>query len=334
MINKIKQYFKNPTKKPQIFIVGLSTTEKEQINDLVSPNINNNAKWSEKMYWIYHEISEYPIKCKICKGPIKTGSFTNLFVGYQNKKDYCSIKCRCADKELIKRMQKTNLERYGCTNNLHIPEIREKIKNDWIKKFGSDNPMKNKEVQEKSKQTNLRNRGVEYPAQCPIVLKKYKQSNIKKYGVDNIFKTDIPRNKCFEKYGVYNALSCPDIFNKANRYKRKKGLFPSGGKYVYQGYENVAIALLCEIYEEENINIGDCKRIPIIEYFNPIKNKLCTYFPDIFIKKDNLIIEVKSKYTFKQMIKENLAKHQACLNLGFNHEIWVCSNTELLEIIK
>lgn len=334
MINKIKQYFENPTKKPQVFIVSLSPNEKEQINDLVSPNINSNAKWSEKIYWIYHGISEYPIKCKICNGPIKTGVFTNLFIGYQNKKEYCSIRCRCNDKELTKKMQQTNLERYGCTSNLHIPEVQVKMKAAWVEKYGGENPMCSKEVQEKSKSTNLKNRGVEYPAQCPIVYEKVKQTNIRKYGVDNIFKTDIPKNKFFKKYGVYNPMSCPDIFNKVNTYRRKKETFPSGKEYIYQGYENIAINLLCSLYEEKNIIIGDCKQIPVIEYFNPVKNKLCTYFPDIFIKSANLIIEVKSEYTVKQMIKENLAKHQASLKLGFNHEIWVCSKTKLIEIIQ
>jgi len=42
------------------------------------------------------------------------------------------------------------------------------------------------------------------------------------------------------------------------------------------------------------------------------------YFPDIFIPKDELIIEVKSDYTYEVDCKTNHLKKQACLDKGYN----------------
>jgi hypothetical protein len=47
---------------------------------------------------------------------------------------------------------------------------------------------------------------------------------------------------------------------------------------------------------------------------------LRNYFPDIYIKSTNTIIEVKSQWTFDNWKEKNLAKEQACLQQGFNFE--------------
>lgn len=52
-------------------------------------------------------------------------------------------------------------------------------------------------------------------------------------------------------------------------------------------------------------------------------NKTHYYFPDIFIPKDNLIIEVKSIWTFNQDNKTVLLKEKACLNAGFNYNFMI-----------
>ena len=58
------------------------------------------------------------------------------------------------------------------------------------------------------------------------------------------------------------------------------------------------------------------------------------YFqPNIFISKDNLIIEVKSKFTYLKDIEKNKQKQIAAKNLD-RYEFWIISDKgKLSEII-
>ena len=46
-------------------------------------------------------------------------------------------------------------------------------------------------------------------------------------------------------------------------------------------------------------------------------------YPDILISADNLVIEVKSKYTYNKDYKTNIEKANSVINLGFKFQFWV-----------
>lgn len=94
---------------------------------------------------------------------------------------------------------------------------------------------------------------------------------------------------------------------------------------MLQGYENVAIDELLKTYNENDIELDNIPKIPF-------DNKW--YFPDIFIPIKNLIIEVKSSYTYEKQLEKNLLKAKATIEFGYNYEIWICSNKTILQIIK
>lgn len=117
---------------------------------------------------------------------------------------------------------------------------------------------------------------------------------------------------------------------KVHNYTYKKYIFPSGKSVNYQGYENVALDELCKIYREEDIE-NDRKHIPNVKY--TLKNKLHYYYPDIYIKSKNLIIEVKSNYTYKQYLIRNIIKSLAVKKAGYNFEFWIYSDKAKTKII-
>ena len=132
------------------------------------------------------------------------------------------------------------------------------------------------------------------------------------------------KNILLDKYGVENPLQCPEIFEKAMkaRYKRHEYEMPSGKVIKVQGYEPYALdKLFIDGFNEAEIEtkVGN---MPKIEYI--LKEKKHRYFPDIFNKRHNLFIEVKSLYTIKDNKAKNLAKHNGTKKLGFNHEVWIC----------
>jgi len=100
--------------------------------------------------------------------------------------------------------------------------------------------------------------------------------------------------------------------------------FPSGNIVKVQGYEPQALDILINKYKETDI-ISGTKNIILeigpIRYF--YENNEYTYYPDIYIKSINTIIEVKSQWTFDKWKEKNLAKEQACLQQGFNFEFMI-----------
>lgn len=87
-----------------------------------------------------------------------------------------------------------------------------------------------------------------------------------------------------------------------------------------QGNENYALDLLLRNYEEEDI-VTVRSEIPKVIY--EVKFKKHRYFPDIYIPKDNLIIEVKSLWTYKHKLFINILKALAVRKLGFQYEVWI-----------
>lgn len=136
----------------------------------------------------------------------------------------------------------------------------------------------------------------------------------------------------YSKYGVYNVMEVASIYKKAseNRYLKKDYIFPSGKIVKVQGYEPYAIDFLLNDYPESDI-ITDAEDMPFISYEQ--EGKIHRYYPDIYIKSENKIIEVKSVYTIKDNIKKNILKYKAVISAGFKFECWIINNRKLEEKI-
>ena len=289
---------------------------------------------AEAIYWILHDLKEEPLAtCPTCSKRYR-GGYYSITEGYHFG-DRCSHVCRSRDPEYAAKLAASILDRYGHKNNMHGVETRAKTKQKWIEKYGVEVPTQAEEIKAKVRATNQRRRGVDWPAQDKLVWEKYEATMLERYGVNNGFKHENIKKTMLERYGVEHCMQNPEIFRKTLRGLKstKQGTFPSGQTYTYQGYENVAVQKLLEFVNEDEMLVGDPTKLPVIEYLNPVKEKNCRYFPDIWIPHLNLIVEVKSTWTMKRQMQENMAKHNAALRLGFKHEIWICSKDQVLEIL-
>lgn len=230
------------------------------------------------------------------------------------------------------------IKKYGVDNVFQSNEIKNKIKLTNIKKYGVDNPQQNKQIREKTRNTQISRYGQD--GFNPV---KTKETLIQKYGVDNPLKSLQIRDKiketCLERYGVEHPIQNPEIFEKIQRaqqqarYKYKEFIMPSCKILYCQGYEDKVLDYLIKagIMEDDITNVR--YDVPVIEYeFN---GKCRKYFPDIFIKSKNLLIEVKSTYTFFKEHDKNMAKQFACKNMGYHHIIiiWDNKTNHIFEII-
>lgn len=108
---------------------------------------------------------------------------------------------------------------------------------------------------------------------------------------------------------------------KSYNFTYKRYIMPSGKLVNYQGYENIALDELLKQYNEDEI-ISIRQSVPSIQYTQNNK-KHYYYYLDIFIPKDNLIIEVKSIYTYKLHLIKNILKALSVRKNGYNFEFWI-----------
>ena len=116
-----------------------------------------------------------------------------------------------------------------------------------------------------------------------------------------------------ERYGVqYNSQRDE---HAQYQFNRKEYIFPSGRKALVQGYEDQAINfLLKEGILEDNIIIGSAEIRNIIgPIWYAMDNEQHRYFPDIYIKDIEVLVEVKCPYTLKCNKEINIEKFKAAI---------------------
>jgi len=252
---------------------------------------------------------------------------------------YCCQKC-ATDK-----IKKTNLEKYGVENVFQNEEIKDRIKLTNLINLGVENPQQSDEIKKKTKKTNLEKYGVQHTFQSSKVKEKIKKTILNRYGVDHpmylekikekIKKTNLERYgfefasqnddvrkkvefTCLKRYGFKNPMQNDEIFEKQLKNCYHTQHF---NKLKYKGsYE------LDFIKKYEHLNITNCKSFEYI--YNDKKRK---YFPDFYYEEKNLIIEIKSDYTYNKFLQKNLAKQKACIDQGYNFIFIINKNYDEFE---
>ena len=119
------------------------------------------------------------------------------------------------------------------------------------------------------------------------------------------------------KYGVKWVSSVDEINKKQQNggYSWHDFETPSGKVFRLQGYEPIVVLDLYKNYDESDIIIGLQNIIDEIGFFHYFyENKNHRYYPDIYIKSENLVIEVKSVWTYNKEKDKNILKMQSVLN--------------------
>jgi len=228
--------------------------------------------------------------------------------------------------EVKEKMKQTNFEKRGVEYSLQSQEVREKAKQTNLERRGVEYSLQNQQVKEKMKQTNLERHGVEYSSQSQEVREKVKQTNLQRYGVEYPLQNQEVREKAkqtnLQRYGVEYPSQNAEIAEKVlkNAYKVKHYTFPDGTIRQVQGYEPFALDLLVQKYDSNNI-VTQRTEVPYIWYDK--HDKRCRYFPDIYIKSENKIIEVKSTWTYEKDKDDLPLKSCACKDNGYDFEVWV-----------
>jgi hypothetical protein len=229
------------------------------------------------------------------------------------------------NEEIQEKYRNQCMHRFGVENVSKLDRIKIKKIETSLQNYGVTHPMRTEEVKQKLKRTNLKKYGFEHSSQSSEVKEKIVETNLKKYGVEHILQVKEFREKgrktCLKKYGVEHAMQSPKIFEKylQTSYNTKEYCWKSGEISLVQGYEPIILSELEEQgYSFDDI-ITDHSRMP--EFWYEIYGVCHRYFPDIYIPKENLIIEVKSSYTVNCDTVVNNLKFLAVINSGYNFRL-------------
>ena len=118
-----------------------------------------------------------------------------------------SVKSKENAKEARAKAEVTWLTKYGTTNIMEVPEIKQRQRNSVFAKYGVYHPKQNKEIKAKERQHNLDKYGYEYVAQVPKFKEKMKATCLERYGVECGLSSDEIRAK-----GVLTLLEQGDVY--------------------------------------------------------------------------------------------------------------------------
>lgn len=231
------------------------------------------------------------------------------------------------NENIKQKIKDTNIQKYGVENVFSSDAFKETIQLSNLKNLGVKYPMQSEMVREKSKKSCLEIYGVEFACQTGEVKDKIKQTNLEKFGVENAMHSNEIKQRmvdnAIEKYGVRHHMHLSHVAEKQSKsmYKRKPYVWQTGEVSIVQGNEPIVLKEL----EEAGYSYHDVKTspidMPVIMY--EFEDDTHRYYPDIFIPKENMIIEVKSDYTLEKELDKNLAKFSAVKELGFDFRLEV-----------
>jgi hypothetical protein len=261
---------------------------------------------------------------------------------YQVETDNFKIKSKKTKLEKYNDEGYTNREKYietcekkyNCINVFQTDEVKEKLRITKKEKYDNESYNNYNKIKltkkEKYNDENYNNH------------EKYVETCLEKYNVDNtlslINKEDRINNikewfknnpeerikrkiwmasdkfkqkskkTCVERYGVDHPMHLDSVVlkNHISGYWLKK--YKDTELYYRGTYE---LNFLDKYYNK--IDINNCKSLYYI--FNNKKRK---YYPDFFIESLNLIIEIKSTYTYNKFLEMNLEKQAESIRSGFN----------------
>lgn len=328
---------------------GPTNIVKQQLIDN-TPFLPKDARPAERKYCIDNNFSTRPVCAHCGKVEVKFQC-----TGYYSK--YCSLRCAKNSPEAAEKYKQTCLDRYGVENVSQASEIKQKKIQSSYEHYGVAHPLQSSIIQQQIVATNLnaygvrnvsqvqsvkdakiattlQHYGVENPYQAEEVKAKTKATLLQKYGVDNPNKSPELQAKIratnLLKYGVTHPNKSPELHERNQRYRTKHTTI-AGHEVSYQGYELVAWQYLLYNGMQFDDIIFRKGEMPTFDFVYNGKNK--RYFPDLYLPKDTLIIEVKSTWTMQKYYELNMAKRRCVIDAGYNFEFWICSHKERLEVL-
>ncbi len=270
------------------FIKKLTQEELDEIYDLTN-FCPDDTIIQIRIKFIINDIKEYP-KCIICNNPVR-----------KHNKDLrllntCSVTCDYHYRANLTKQ--SNIIKYGVDSTNKLSEVKEKIKKTMIKNHGVKSYTLCDDFKDKAKKTKID----KYNNPTYVNPMKGNKTKLDRYGDKNYNNHDKFVQTCIEKYGVEHVMQTKEVFEKQQ-------LSCYGAKKYKHLYYRGSYELLFIIEFEKRFPIENLENCFPIKYNDDGKTKI--YFPDFLIKNKNMIVEIKSRWTY-----DNNGKNEVLRNMN------------------
>jgi len=144
----------------------------------------------------------------------------------------------------------------------------------------------------------------------------------------NVLKTIKTKKRWLQLYGVENVSQRK---HAKSPYKSKDYTFPCGTIIRVQGYEPFLLDILVKKgYTSDDIKTSRMDVPEIWYYKGKSKHR---YFCDIYISRTNTIYEVKSTWTYEKDMEDIPLKKQACIESGYNFQLFVFDSKGTIKLL-
>lgn len=219
----------------------------------------------------------------------------------------------------------------------------QKAKSTFRKKYGVDWGSKLASQKEKSRTTKFLKYGDKKYNNRSAISRVNLEKSVEEKNIIN----EKRRKTNLDRYGVECVMILPESKTKSaiSNSIGRDFVMPSGKIVGVRGYENTVLIKLLEDYDEQELLFhntrGEEYTLPIFEYVN-VNQHTAKYYPDIFIPKENKIIEVKSQWwwngngdaKYASRLENNLRKRTAVLDAGYNYEVWLFEDKTNYKILN
>ena len=293
-------------------------------------HINHSHKVSLREY--YDKYLKKPEE-GICPYCGKETKFLNLSEGYAKTCNrYCSnmykygVDNPAKSEEVKKKAKETAMRNHGGFG-LASPEIKKRVQQTNIEKYGVKSPFEAKEVQEKIKQTNLDRYGAENVFASEYGKQKIRETNLEKFGTESAMQSEevkqTLRNNIEKRHGGLGGAS-KTILEKMKQTNLKRYGSENIRSSEY-GKQKIKESLNRKIksFEEEN----DCTRLLSLglkhsyKIFDILNIKCIHYQARTYIKNSDINLEL-----FKEL-EEKFENEARTYNSRYEVEIhdWLSS---------
>lgn len=290
---------------------------------------------AEIKYCIKNNITEHP-SCDWC------GNTSGIRFDKNNWRyvKYCSSECRYTGGS--EKTKQTNLARRGVSSNFNDPGQRERIEQTLLNRYGVSNPFESPVFQEKAKKTRLLRYGDEiysnpskasdtkltrYGEGHKKIVDKIKETKLNKYGDENFNNRPKAIGTNISKYGVENTSQVVDIHERMQKSRWYTIISPSCIEYKVQGYERFVVPILWKTYTEDTLVLHRAKMPAVFYIGNDTKKH--RYYPDIYLKEEKTIIDVKSTWWLKLSVPKLEKLFPRCNELGYIFKIILYDKGEM-----
>ena len=211
---------------------------------------------------------------------------------------------------IFKRIRETMLRKTGYEHAwMRNSPCRAKARKTNLERYGNEQPAKTKPVKDKAAETLIEKYGSIENFHKYVVVQGEK-TNLVKIGARNSLCKNTPTRKrrdltMLKKYNTLHSMQNPASFYKqARTAKAFKNIVVQGKVFTVRGYEDRAITVILDNCNIQATDLHASAEGNLSLFYRDRDDKRRVHYPDFWIAKQNLYVEVKSSWTY------NLFKHK------------------------